>query len=350
MAHALDETYGLANSMVFVGQLPWHQHGTQIPMGLSVEEAITACPAVDFETRTVQAHYFINEDDRILQKADAHRVIIRSDTGKALGVASDRYSPIQIRDQWKGLDPLIESGLATIETLGSIEGGKRTWGLVKLNPSEIPAWSELEDLVGKIEPYALTMDDKTGKRAALAAPTSVRTVCKNTLEAGIGSLTRCIRIPHVGDTAAKLDQAAEELWGDMVKSFEALAARYKLLKACQLTDAQHVELVQDVVAVVPTDSDAFSSKGRFEGAVKRAQAKRNAVRSLWIDGAGHHGDHSAWEALNGAVEALDHNAAGAFRTPKNGGKIGSMLTGTEATLKAGITRNLVGFAEEQIAA
>jgi len=350
MTHALDETYGLENSMAYVGDLPWHRYGTQIPAGLTVNQAIEACPAVDFVTETVPVNYFAKPDDRILKDADGFRVIIRSDTGAALGVASTRYQPVQIRDQWRGLNPLIDAGLASIETLGSIEGGKRTWGLVKLNASEIPEWAALEEEVGRLQPYALAMDDKTGKGSALLAPTNVRVVCRNTLEAGIGGLTHCVKVRHVGDTTAKMEQAAEELWGGIVETFKNLSSRYRILNAVTLNDSEYSSLVQDRIAIVPDDPSKFSTPARFAGAVGRANAKRQAVYDLWFDGVAHKGNRTAWEALNGVVEALDHNRAEAFRKPKNGGKVASMLTGTEAQIKASVTRSLLQFSQERLAA
>lgn len=354
MSHALDETYGLDSSMVYAGDLPWHQFGTRIPAGLTVDEAIEACPAVNFTTKTVPLFYNSPTRDIVggfeVHGAEGHVAIIRDDTNACLGVASTRYKPIQLREQWKGLDPLIDSGLATIETLGSLQGGKRVWGLIKLNASEIPEWAELEEQVGRLQPYALTMDDKTGSRSAIIAPSSVRVVCKNTMEAALGGLTKCVRVRHVGDTTAKIEAGAEELWGGIVKTFQLLSKRYKVLNSVTMSDQDFSDVVLDNVAIFPTDPDQFASLARFKGAVQRVDRKRDAVRDLWFNGAGHVGNRSAWEALNGTVEALDHNAAGAFRTPKNGGKIESMLTGTEAQIKNRVTSNLVEFAAERLAA
>ena len=228
MAHELDKTYGEDNAIGYIGQLPWHRYGTLLPPSVSVEEAIELVPAVNFETKTVDMFHM----DTFLyggKLVEGHKAVIRSDTGEALGVVSPRYKPIQIRDQWAGLDPLIDAGLASIETLGSIKNGRYIWGMVKFNSDEIPEWDELQELVGEIQPYGLVYDVKDGSGAAVLANTNVRVVCNNTLEAARAGLTNCIKIKHVGDTAAKVREAADDMWGGIIEGLNMLRVRYMTL-------------------------------------------------------------------------------------------------------------------------
>ena len=276
---------------------------------------------------------------RNLKCANGFQAIIRSDTRDLLGVASDRYSPIQIRDQWKGLNPLIEAGLASIETMGSIEGGKRVWGLVKFNSEAIPEWDELQAELGEIQPYGLVMDDKTGKKAAIIAATNIRTVCKNTLEAGLTSMTQCVRIKHIGDTEQKMKDAAQDMWGTLLESYSKLSEKYRALNSRILSEVEYEKNVLDPIVKIPNNPLDFKTESRFEKAVERAKNKRRAVYNLWFNGLGHTGDHSAWEAYNGAVQAIDHNEGNIFNKTNN--MIGSMLTGPRAQLKATISNNLI---------
>ena len=59
---------------------------------------------------------------------------------------------------------------------------------------------------------------------------------------------------------------------------------------------------------------------------------------LWTEGAGHRGDHSAWEALNGAVQSLDHDRE-LWRT--RGLRTQALLSGSLATRKQRVLVSLV---------
>jgi hypothetical protein len=80
--------------------------------------------------------------------------------------------------------------------------------------------------------------------------------------------------------------------------------------------------------------------------VNRYERKANEITRLWTEGDGHIGDHSAWEALNGAVQALDHDRdlfptrAGSYRTA-------SLLDGILAQTKQRVTENLVTYVRQE---
>ena len=301
-------------------------------------------PAVNFETKTVDL--FHRHDGHLYgnTKVNGFKAIIRSDTGATLGVATPRYSPIQIRDQWAALDPLIDAGLATIETLGSIDGGKKVWALVRINPESVPEWDQLVDMVGEIKPYALAVDVKTGKETAMLSLGSIRVVCNNTLMQALGNKTNCIKVKHIGDTASKIKEAADDLWGDMITKLNTLRTTYTTLKGIDLHPSYFGELVLDPITPLPTNPSNYKDDTSFERAVERAQNRRSEIYRLWTNGRGHDGDYSAWEALNGAVEALDHNESGLFRKPRNNAKINSMISGKEARIKQTITNNIMQLA------
>lgn len=73
--------------------------------------------------------------------------------------------------------------------------------------------------------------------------------------------------------------------------------------------------------------------------LRRAERKREEIRRLWDEGVGHKGDHSACEAYNAVVEAIDHNAefwpvrGGTYRTA-------SLLDGNLLTLRQNVLANL----------
>ena len=94
--------------------------------------------------------------------------------------------------------------------------------------------------------------------------------------------------------------------------------------------------VLDVVSPDPRESKKFNPEAKLADLVVERHEKRvELVTRLWTEGAGHTGDHSAWEAYNGAVEAIDHDTdifpirGGSWRTQ-------SLLDGKLASLKEGV--------------
>lgn len=63
----------------------------------------------------------------------------------------------------------------------------------------------------------------------------------------------------------------------------------------------------DVAAPVPDELDRAGLTPRQEVARQRVLARRDRLSHLWENGAGHSGDHSAWEAYNAVVESVDHD-------------------------------------------
>src|SRR5690606_6803185 len=67
------------------------------------------------------------------------------------------------------------------------------------------------------------------------------------------------------------------------------------------------QLVLDVAAPIPADLNHAGLTPHQESARRRLIAKRSRLSQLWEQGAGHSGDHSAWEAYNSVAESVDHD-------------------------------------------
>jgi hypothetical protein len=70
---------------------------------------------------------------------------------------------------------------------------------------------------------------------------------------------------------------------------------------------QFVDSVLNTLAPLPTAKDDADKASGFDRAMANAEAKRAVLSKMWTGGTGHAGDHSAWEAYNGAVEVIDHD-------------------------------------------
>ena len=137
-------------------------------------------------------------------------------------------------------------------------------------------------------------------------------VCGNTLsrseEMADSGQIKSIQIRHTGDAVAETIAATEALLGGIIERYETVAKHFKVLKATYLTEEQFKTLVLDAVSPDPRDSKRFNPEAKTaEAIIERHEIRVNAVTRLWTAGQGHQGDHSAWEAWNGAVQAIDHN-------------------------------------------
>ena len=167
---------------------------------------------------------------------------------------------------------------------------------------------------GGILPYGLLYNDHSGTRDARVQQTAIRVVCANTLEwalrrrAGIAT-----DVPHRAGVPGAFRTAVQALFRDLVPGYQALADQRAVLKDTILSEEEFSQLVLDRLPRVPlwlADPEALrvgSLKGIRGWMEARMRPGRTQVRQLWEEGAGHRGDHSAWEPYNGLVQWLDHS-------------------------------------------
>ena len=182
--------------------------------------------------------------------------------------------------------------------------------------------------------------------------TPIRVVCANTLAMAETQATRggrAITVRHTQGVESALVTAAEDLFQGIVSRYEIVAEQYRKLKAVALEEEQFRAMVLDVIAPRPQNDPKFNPDAKLaEMVVARAERKRGEVTRLWTGDIGHTGDGSAWEAYQGAVEALDHNTelwptrAGSWRTA-------SLLDGALGKMKMDVLNGLVRHADRVMA-
>lgn len=305
MAHELDMTRGQA-AMLYrrAGGTPWHDLGVEIgDEFLSVPRAMEIS-GTDFnvELRPMTFERPAGDDDTVTVPVPDAFAVVRADTWGVLGTVGKRYTVLQNRDAFGVLEPLIDNGLASIETMGSLRDGADVWGLVRFNIDD-PIVREV--FADEVVPYGLISNNHNGNRAVVLQETPIRVVCANTLGFALGRKgDRAIKIAHTLNVASRTVEAAEELWAGLIERMRLAAVQYRALRETHLSREAFERVVLDVAAPLPTDAEA----PRYKVARDRAEARRADLSALWVRGKGHKGDRSAWEAYNGAVESIDHNA------------------------------------------
>lgn len=340
MAHQLQFTDGAAD-FFSVKELAWHREGHILTAAPSYDEAL-ALAHLDYEVEKQQTFRAVG--DGTFAPSDLAYVTVRKDTGLELGSVGPDYTVVQNRDAFRVLKPLIDEGIALLDTGGVIRNGADAWLLTKWNLDKFGP--VVRDVFGdELLPYSVIATNHNGRRGVAVMETPIRIVCANTLSLAEGDGgTKMITVRHTGDAEARLVEAAHSLWGGVIQRYEVVAEQYRVLKGRFLDEAMFRSLVIDAALPDPRKAPKFNPDARLaEMVVDRYERKVGIITSLWTGGTGHTGDHSAWEAYNGLVEGIDHRPD---LFPTRGGtyRTASLLDGKLAQLKRTVLTNLLTLA------
>lgn len=161
---------------VFVGKQPWAGVGTQLNGNESIIE-ISEKAGLNFSVREKTVHYKNNEG---FLPFPAKKVLIRSDNGRPLSVVSSGYNTVQPEDIVSLYSDLSEIGGFSLETAGTLQGGKKIWALARVSENA----PVLEN--DPVSPYILLATSFDGTLATVGLFTSIRVSCCNTLSASLG--------------------------------------------------------------------------------------------------------------------------------------------------------------------
>lgn len=332
MSHEIEVSQDGEASFFSVLETAWHGLGAILAEApKTVKEALTLCRA-DYETEVRPVTYTAVTDsgDTYPVTSTLSASIVRTDTNAEVGTASPSYHPMQNSVAFSAFEPLIDSGLATIETGGVLRDGADAFMLIRWNLDKIGGNAQDVFTREGLRAYGLATNSHSGRRGIVLMDTDVRVVCANTVRMAMESQSNRVFLKHQRNAGSKLIEGASTLWASKLESIETTAKQYEALRARIITAEEFAAAVLDVIAPVPVRDGS----GKFDATViARAEAKREVITTLWTGGKGHTGDLSAWEAYNGAVEALDHNGK-LWKTQSLDARAVSLMDGPLATLKS----------------
>lgn len=346
MAHELNFTNGQAD-MFSVYELPWHRYGHILTEAPTYDEAIQLA---NLSYTVSKAPTFTEINGRRVELEDQY-VLVRDDNGAVLSnkTVGRIYQPVQNVDGFRVLEPLIDSGVATLETGGVLRGGADAWLMVRWNLSAMQ--ENVQEVFGtEMNPFGFVSMNHNGTKCMTLQDTTIRIVCANTL--GFAHAEKTARRETVRHSTQGMDRlvvAANRLWGDIRSRYGLMSEQYRVLKESFLSEEEFRKLVLDVAAPLPQEDPNFRTKEQgnrlAEATIERAERKRNQIRHLWTKGAGHQGDMSAWEAYNGLVEAVDHDSE-LWRVNAGGERLNRLAFGDLGDLKHNVLLSVLsGIAE-----
>lgn len=251
------------DTMMYVGQTPWHGLGHRYEVAPTTSEEIITAAKLDWTVSASKMHTELHPEGVL-----GYHAIYRDDNNEVLGVVNDAYPRlVQNTETFNAFADILGKEVS-VETAASLGRGGVVFGCFKINES----YKLIDD---DVDHYFVVMNDhlKTdGKITILNTP--IRVVCQNTLSAALAAGSHKIRIPVVADTNmnAELARKVIESAGTCIAQLDNQAN--KMLK--QKISKQYVETLLDELF-------PFVGDGSDESIHSKANERISMMRSTFVE-------------------------------------------------------------------
>lgn len=273
-----------AASFAFVGQKAWHGLGFELPEGATAPEMQKAA-GLDWEVKKYPLIYR-RAGDNCKTESEA---LVRESDGKLLSVVSDGWNPVQNSEAFDFFASFCDRGEMTMETAGSLKGGKMVWALAKVKDGAFKVGKKDE-----MESYMLFSNPHEYGKSVEVRLTNIRVVCNNTLTWALNKETaNKIRLNH--SKAFNADIVTETLGLSEVKRNE-MKAKAEFLASKSYTPEQMTEYLN---RLFPLGGDNVRKKEISKPAATIRDLLDTQPGAEFAPG-------SFWNLFNGVTYATDH--------------------------------------------
>jgi len=165
-------------TMAYRGEVPWHGLGEVINDDMTTKEKIVAA---QLDWNVVKTPMFMKSLTGGFRAVPNKNALIRDSDEKYFSTVSDNWNPVQNLAIVEFFDRYSKSGGVTLETLGSLKGGRVVWALAKLNHSFAASTGD------NVNGYLFFATFHEVGYSTFLKTTAVRVVCWNTFQAALGS-------------------------------------------------------------------------------------------------------------------------------------------------------------------
>jgi phage/plasmid-like protein (TIGR03299 family) len=215
------------------GERAWHGLGVELPEGLTAEEGFKRIN-LGWETGLYPTTVRIPQSDGTFKEVvdTDFNMHVRMDTFQSLGVVGKGYKPMSNMTLARFMDSLVGSDATVkLETAGSLRGGRRVFGSVRL-PKTIEVVND--DI---LELFIIGSTAHDGSAATQFYGSSIRPVCANTLGWSENCAVGMVKFQHSGDVEAKVEVAQAAL-GILVKGANDFEKEVKAVAKMNLKKEQ----------------------------------------------------------------------------------------------------------------
>lgn len=306
---------------------PWHGLGQPMEAGQSID-AWRAAAGMDWRIQRSKVRYAVDrtgDTENFLELPEQH-VLFRSDSKAALGVVSDRYQVVQPAEVLEFFRDVARAGGLELSAAGTIYGGRRFWATAKIGEASP---TSVQDKIGG---YLLLSTSADGSLATEARLTSVRVVCKNTLQFAREDAKPALKVSHRSVFDPKTVQAQ---MGLNTAAWDAFRHNLVRLANVQVDAPYAEELVSELFAGGSDQGD--KDKARETAGFKKVMALFNGQgMGATLDG--------VYGTANGVLQAVTEYADHHIRARSDENRFVSSQWGSGADLKSRAWDQLLALA------
>lgn len=329
MAHEIESTDGkhfFADSQSDA----WHQLGQQVGHKMTPDEALTAAHMKGWNVRKVPLEVNIAASDDP-ELADMPPVPVRipgkytilrdnpvSGGVEPLGVIGRWWTPFQNEATAELLYNITDQGGAHIETIGSLDGGRRTFTTMKM-PESMELTSPVDGSRDITDLYLAVINHHDGQGALRAIVSPIRIVCANTQRIAESMAVSQVNIRHTGEATVRLDEVRRIL-GITWRFQEVFAEVMARMAAVEVNEDQVRAAVWEAFDVNAAETDRQRDT-RVKTASRVMEVYRQDVTVAPFKG-------TAFGGYNAVTRYLDHMA------PLGAVTAGTRFKGSDADRRA----------------
>jgi phage/plasmid-like protein (TIGR03299 family) len=306
-------------TMAYAGQVPWHGLGNQVSEAITTDDMLDAA---GLNWRVQKKPMFFNDAEMNNKPVDDYYALVRDTDNKSLGVCGKDYTPAQNKSTLDFFKKWCTAGHMSLETAGSLDGGRQVWALAKIKDS----FSLFKE--DPVQGYLLLNSPHVWGKSLIIKFTPIRVVCQNTLMMAMrDSSGQSFRMPHRYEFGTEMMKTAEEALGISIDMMAAFKKQAEVLAKTKCDAQAYYRYLTKLFA--PADFKQLAE----EDTLSIADLNRNAyqVATYLNTQPGHTLKSSSgtwWGALNSLTYWVDH---------KSGRERDTALTaawfGTKAKLK-----------------
>ena len=314
-------------TMAYANQVPWHGLGNNVDVNVSIEEMQVAA-GLDW---SLSMHPMFAHVDGKPVRIPNKSALIRSSDNAVLTTASDNWKFIQPKQVLEFFRDYAFAGGATLETAGSLKGGKVIWGLANLGHGFTVGNGK-----DHVRGHLLFMSPNEMGKASIVRPTATRVVCANTMAVALAGVARGeYRQNHLTDF--DFDKAKETI-GLAHESMHRAELNAQALEQLKLSEFDTVRVLSKFFqpAKEGTSEDSHV-KMLLEDAQSRTQPMHEVLLS--VEQAPGATPGTGWGVMNGVTFWSDHVAGRSADA-----RLAKAWFGENANLKMEVEKELLALA------